>query len=202
MNWLPGGLSVVDPPLVLSQGIAGAFPGVIIPILAALTQWLNMKVTQRNQPQLDTSTQMGSTMSTMNTMMPIMSLFFTTTLPAGMGVYWISSALFRTLITLVIDKVIGKTSVEEIIEKNKDKAAAKAEKRGEQQAKLEAYASMNTRKISDIAKANRTENESVADKSNQKSKSSAPSGKSTKQSGEAGGQSISSIANMLKKRDD
>jgi YidC/Oxa1 family membrane protein insertase len=175
---------------------------VIIPILAALTQWLNMKVTQRNQPQLDTSTQMGSTMSTMNTMMPIMSLFFTTTLPAGMGVYWISSALFRTLITLVIDKVIGKTSVEEIIEKNKDKAAAKAEKRGEQQAKLEAYASMNTRKISDIAKANRTENESVADKSNQKSKSSAPSGKSTKQSGEAGGQSISSIANMLKKRDD
>ena len=202
MNWLPGGLSVVDPPLVLSQGIAGAFPGVIIPILAALTQWLNMKVTQRNQPQLDTSTQMGSTMSTMNTMMPIMSLFFTTTLPAGMGVYWISSALFRTLITLVIDKVIGKTSVEEIIEKNKDKAAAKAEKRGEQQAKLEAYASMNTRKISDIAKASRTENESVADKSNQKSKSSAPSGKSTKQSGEAGGQSIASIANMLKKRDD
>ena len=187
MNWLPGGLSVVDPPLVLSQGIAGAFPGVIIPILAALTQWLNMKVTQRNQP---------------NVTMPLMSAVFCFTLPAGMGVYWISSALFRTLITLVIDKVIGKTSVEEIIEKNKDKAAAKAEKRGEQQAKLEAYASMNTRKISDIAKANRTENESVADKSNQKSKSSAPSGKSTKQSGEAGGQSISSIANMLKKRDD
>lgn len=205
MNWLPGGLSVVDPPLVLSRGIAGAFPGVIIPILAALTQWLNMKVTQRNQPQLDTSTQMGSTMNTMNTMMPIMSLFFTTTLPAGMGVYWISSAVFRTLITLVIDKVLAKTDIDEIIEKNKDKAEAKAAKRGERQEKLEAYASMNTRKISDIAKANRTENESVADRKETKSsaqKNTASSGKNAKKGQDANGQSIASIANMLKKRDE
>ena len=207
MNWLPGGMSVVDPPLVLSQGIAGAFPGVIIPILAALTQWLNMKVTQRNQPQLDTSTQMGSTMSTMNTMMPIMSLFFTTTLPAGMGVYWISSALIRTVITLIVDKVIGKTSVEEIIEQNKEKAQKKAEKRSEQQEKLEAYASMNTRKISDIAKVNRTEQESAADrkeyskKSQTASSSADNSGKKAK-SGDGSGQSIADIANMLKRRSD
>lgn len=205
MNWLPGGLSVVDPPLVLSRGIAGAFPGVIIPILAALTQWINMKVTQRNQPQLDTSTQMGSTMNTMNTMMPIMSLFFTTTLPAGMGVYWISSSVFRTLITLVIDKVLARTDIDEIIEKNKDKAEAKAAKRGERQEKLEAYASMNTRKISDIAKASRTENESVADRKETKSsaqRNTASSGKGAKKGGDASGQSISSIANMLKKRDE
>ena len=207
MNWLPGGMSVVDPPLVLSQGIAGAFPGVIIPILAALTQWLNMKVTQRNQPQLDTSTQMGSTMSTMNTMMPIMSLFFTTTLPAGMGVYWISSALIRTVITLIVDKVIGKTSVEEIIEQNKEKAQKKAEKRSEKQEKLEAYASMNTRKISDIAKVNRTEQESAADrkeyskKSQTASSSADNSGKKAK-SGDGSGQSIADIANMLKRRSD
>ena len=207
MNWLPGGMSVVDPPLVLSQGIAGAFPGVIIPILAALTQWLNMKVTQRNQPQLDTSTQMGSTMSTMNTMMPIMSLFFTTTLPAGMGVYWISSALIRTVITLIVDKVIGKTSVEEIIEQNKEKAQKKAEKRSEQQEKLEAYASMNTRKISDIAKVNRTEQEGAADrkeyskKSQSASSSADNSGKKAK-SGDGSGQSIADIANMLKRRSD
>ena len=207
MNWLPGGMSVVDPPLVLSQGIAGAFPGVIIPILAALTQWLNMKVTQRNQPQLDTSTQMGSTMSTMNTMMPIMSLFFTTTLPAGMGVYWISSALIRTVITLIVDKVIGKTSVEEIIEQNKEKAQKKAEKRSEQQEKLEAYASMNTRKISDIAKVNRTEQEGAADrkeyskKSQTASSSADNSGKKAK-SGDGSGQSIADIANMLKRRSD
>ena len=207
MNWLPGGMSVVDPPLVLSQGIAGAFPGVIIPILAALTQWLNMKVTQRNQPQLDTSTQMGSTMSTMNTMMPIMSLFFTTTLPAGMGVYWISSALIRTVITLIVDKVIGKTSVEEIIEQNKEKAQKKAEKRSEKQEKLEAYASMNTRKISDIAKVNRTEQEGAADrkeyskKSQSASSSADNSGKKAK-SGDGSGQSIADIANMLKRRSD
>lgn len=208
MNWLPGGMSVVDPPLILSQGIAGAFPGVIIPILAALTQWLNMKVTQRNQPQLDTSTQMGSTMSTMNTMMPIMSLFFTTTLPAGMGVYWISSALIRTVITLVVDKVIGKTDVDEIIEKNKEKAAKKAEKRSEQQEKLEAYASMNTRKLSDIAKVNRSEQDSAADrkeytkKSQSASSASEKGGKNAKKSGDGNGQSIADIANMLKRRND
>ena len=206
MNWLPGGLSVVDPPVIFRNGFSGIFPGAAIPILACLSQWWNMKINSRGQ-QIDTSTQMGSTMNTMNTMMPLMSLFFTTTLPAGMGVYWIASSVFRSLITLVIDKILGKTDVEEIIEKNKEKAAAKAEKRGAQQEKLESYASMNTRKISDIAKVNRTENESVADRketksSAAKSKDTAASGKSSKQSGGAGGQSIASIANMLKKRDE
>ena len=146
-------------------------------------------------------------MKMMNTMMPLMSLFFTTTLPAGMGVYWIASSVFRSLITLVIDKILGKTDVDDIIEKNKEKAAEKAAKRGERQEKLEAYASMNTRKISDIAKANRTENESVADKkdtksSAPKSKDTTSSGKGSKQGGGANGQSIASIANMLKKRDE
>lgn len=206
MNSLPGGLSVSDAPVQFKNGIRGIFPGAVIPVLAWLTQWWNMKINSRGQ-QIDTSTQMGSTMNTMNTMMPLMSLFFTTTLPAGMGVYWIASSVFRSLITLVIDKILGKTDVDEIIEKNKEKAAEKAAKRGERQEKLEAYASMNTKKISDIAKANRTENESVADKkdtksSAPKSKDTTSSGKGSKQGGGANGQSIASIANMLKKRDE
>lgn len=207
MNWLPGGLNVVDSPVQFKNGISGIFPGAAIPVLAALTQWWNMKISMRNQPEIDTSTQVGSTMNTMNTMMPLMSLFFTTTLPAGMGVYWIASAVFRSLITLVINKILGNTNVEEIIEKNKDKAEAKAKKRGEQQEKLEAYASMNTRRLSDIAKANRTETESVADRkesktSASKNTASASSGSGAKKGGAEGGQSIAAIANMLKKRDE
>ena len=90
---------------------------------------------------------MGSTMNTMNMMMPLMSVFFCITLPSGMGIYWIASAVFRTIIYLFIDKFFNTKSVDDIIEANKEKAAKKAEKRGEQNAKLEEYAAMKTKNI-------------------------------------------------------
>ena len=102
MNWLPGGLSVSDTPIIFSGGLAGWFPGVLVPILAGLTQWLNLKVNQRYQTQMsgNDDNPMTSQMKTMNNIMPLMSVFFCTTLPAGMGVYWISSAAIRTVILL------------------------------------------------------------------------------------------------------
>ena len=63
MNSLPGGLSVSDAPVQFKNGIRGIFPGAVIPVLAWLTQWWNMKINSRGQ-QIDTSTQMGSTMNT------------------------------------------------------------------------------------------------------------------------------------------
>ena len=145
MNSIVGGLTISDPPVVFSNGITGIFPGVLIPILAAASQWVQMKVSTKNQ-KIDLESQMGSTMNTMNMMMPLMSLFFCTTLPAGIGIYWIASAVIRTIFYVIIDK-FSEQDPEQIIEANKEKAAMKAEKRKEQAEKLESYAAMNTRNI-------------------------------------------------------
>ena len=94
---------------------------------------------------------MGSSMKMMNYTMPLMSVFFCITLPTGIGVYWVASATFRTIIYIFIDK-FSHIDAEELIEKNKEKAAEKAAKRQEQQKQLESYAQMRTSKISDRAK--------------------------------------------------
>ena len=200
MNSLPGGLNIADAPVIFSKGISGIFPGVLIPILAG--------VSQRNQPKPDLDSTMGSTMNTMNMMMPLMSVFFCITLPSGMGLYWIASAVFRTIIYLFIDKFFNNKSVDEIIEANKEKAAKKAEKRGEQNAKLEEYAAMKTknidrRSISQIANTNKGDTDSkTAVKSSSGSSSSKGSKKVDKNSAEADKKSISGYAHMLNRHDD
>lgn len=210
MNSLPGGLNIADAPISFGNGVAGIFPGIIIPVLAGATQWANIKVSQRNQPKMDTSSTMGSTMNTMNTMMPLMSVFFCTTLPAGMGLYWIASAVFRTIIYLFVDKFFNSKSVDEIIEENKEKAAKKAEKRGEQNAKLEEYAAMKTKNIAPKKSISQLANTTVENKSNSNSSSakssSYSSGKANKKveknNEEEGKKSISGYAHMLKRHDD
>ena len=195
MNWLPGGLSVPDAPVVLSAGIRGIFPGVIIPILAAVTQYLSIKVMQRHQnaAMADESNAMAGQMKTMNSMMPLMSLFFCATLPAGIGIYWISSAVCRTVVTVIIEKFMGNIDVEEIVEANKEKAAKKASRRGEKQEKIDEYASLNTRSISKIAgrKVDHSERSETPAAENKASGVKSKDGSSER--------SIADIANMLKK---
>ena len=137
-----------------------------------------------------------------------MSVFFCITLPSGMGIYWIASAVFRTIIYLFIDKFFNTKSVDDIIEANKEKAAKKAEKRGEQNAKLEEYAAMKTknidrRSISQIANAGKGNGDAKAEK---KSESSNAGGKSSKKvdknNAEADKKSISGYAHMLNRHDD
>ena len=99
-------------------------------------------------------------------------------------------------------------SVDDIIEANKEIAAKKAEKRGEQNAKLEEYAAMKTknidrRSISQIANAGKGNGDAKAEK---KSESSNAGGKSSKKvdknNAEADKKSISGYAHMLNRHDD
>ena len=144
---LPGGLNIVDAPVTWSAGFSGIFPGILIPILAGVSQLWAIAVQQKDQPQSAGEGSMAGTMKTMNYMMPLMSVFFCITLPAGMGLYWIASAVFRTLITLLLRKTI-KIDATELLEKNKTKAAEKGEKRKAQYDRLDQYATMKTRGIS------------------------------------------------------
>jgi YidC/Oxa1 family membrane protein insertase len=115
------------------------FGAILIPLLAALTQWLNVKLMPQagdnnnnsNAASGDTGAAMQQSMKTMNMMMPLMSAFFCFTLPSGMGIYWIAGAVIRTIQQIFINKHIDKMDVDAMIEKNKEKAQAKAEKRKE-----------------------------------------------------------------------
>ena len=68
INTMPGGLNVMDAPVNFSQGISGIFPGILIPILAGVTQYLSVKITAAKQSKNSTpeQEQMASTMKTMN----------------------------------------------------------------------------------------------------------------------------------------
>lgn len=106
---------------------------VMIPLLSGLTQWLNTKLMpQQDQPSgNDEQSAMMSSMKTMNTVMPIMSMVFCLTLPVGLGIYWIASAVVRSLIQIATNRYMDKIDIETMIEKNLEKVNAKRVKQGQ-----------------------------------------------------------------------
>lgn len=70
-------------------------PLLLIPVLSGLTSWLLSKMSSSNSPQTSAAADGTNTAASMNKsmmlMMPIMSILFTFSLPAGVGLYWIVS---------------------------------------------------------------------------------------------------------------
>lgn len=123
---------------------------IAIPVLSAVTQWVNVMLMPKQETgngNGDMTDTMASSMKTMNMIMPIMSAFFCYTLPAGLGLYWISGSLVRSVQQVVINKHIDKMDLDEVIAKNADKSAKKMEKLEKNQAKLQQYANMNTKNM-------------------------------------------------------
>ncbi len=129
-----------------------------IPILSAVTQWINVKLMpqqntqQDNKNANDQQAAMMQSMKTMNMMMPIMSAIFCYTLPAGMGLYWVAGAVVRSIQQVVINKHIDKMDLDELIKNNEEKSKKKMEKAGVRAEQMAAYANMNTKNVSNISK--------------------------------------------------
>ncbi|MDO4939608.1 MAG: YidC/Oxa1 family membrane protein insertase [Lachnospiraceae bacterium] len=103
----------------------------LIPVLAGLTQWASTKfMTQNPATPDDDSNPAASSMKTMNVMMPIMSVFFCFTLPAGIGVYWIASAVVRTIIQIFINMKYKNIDVDKLVAENLEKTNKKRAKKG------------------------------------------------------------------------
>ncbi len=117
---------------------------VLVPILAYLSQVINMRMTPTASTG-DNADQMAKQMKTMNTLMPLMTLFFSFTVPVGLSIYWTAGAIVRTAQQIVLNKHFEKIDLDEIIEKNKEKAKAKQEKRGIQRERMMQAANMSTR---------------------------------------------------------
>lgn len=125
------GLNIAESPSnIMKRGGIMIVIALVIPFLAAFTQWLNVKLMPQAASN-DPNDQAANTMKTMNIMMPAMSAVFCFSLPSGMGLYWIIGAIVRIVQQIFINKHIDKMNIDEMIEKNKDKAKAKAEKRKE-----------------------------------------------------------------------
>lgn len=124
----------------------------MIPLLSYLSQVVNLKLMPTNDNS--GNDQMASQMKMMNTMMPFMSLFICFTVPVGLGLYWIMGSVVRIVQQFFLNKHFEKINLNDIIEKNKEKAEKKKEKRGIRQAQIYEAATMNTRSNSMASKAN------------------------------------------------
>lgn len=125
----------------------------LIPLFAYLTQVLNIKLMPQATSD-DANDQMAQQMKTMNRVMPLFSLIFTFTAPVGLGIYWIASALVRLVQQVAINKYFDSISMDDMIEKNREKAEKKAAKRREKmgvyQNQIYSAASMSTKRETNL----------------------------------------------------
>lgn len=80
-----------------------ADPYHILPIIAALTTFLQTKVIQSNA-----AAEQAQMMKVQQIMMPAMILFMGSAAPAGLVLYWITSNIFTIVQTIILQKVMNR----------------------------------------------------------------------------------------------
>lgn len=102
-----------------------------IPLLAGASQWysskLMMATTQTPQNDENPSANM---MKSMNVMMPLMSVFFCFTFATGIGLYWVAQSVFTIIQQVGINTYLKKVDIDDLVQKNVEKANKKRAKRG------------------------------------------------------------------------
>lgn len=102
----------------------------IIPVVAVLTTWISMRQSQKmsgakkddNKAADDSATAMNSMNKSMNLLMPVMTGFFTITLPSGLGLYWIASNIMQVVTQFILNAYFDKKEddfVVKVPEKNR-----------------------------------------------------------------------------------
>lgn len=151
------GINIANSPMNLIKSGWGdknfllIFAALLIPLISYGSQVLNIKL----MPNASTGAAGGDNdamarqMKTMNTVMPLFSLFMVFSVPVGLGIYWISGSVIRCIQQLVLNRYMKNLDLEVIIEKNKEKVKKKKEKQGIYESQIANAARMNTRKISE-----------------------------------------------------
>lgn len=145
------GISISETPMniimtgIKTGAIFAVIVAVLIPILAGITQYMSLKMVPQAANNDDNP--MAASMKTMNVMMPLLSVFMCFSFPSGMGLYWIASAVVRTIQQIVINKHLNKVPIEKLVEKNQKKAAKKREKKGVSANALNEMAQRNVKSI-------------------------------------------------------
>lgn len=121
VNSIFGDLNLAETPL------AKPFPGLIIPILSVIAQYIQTHLVMSKQ-KMNTEDPTMASMNMMNKVMPIMSGFICLGFPIGNGIYLVSSSVFRIIQQLLVNKSMDNMDVDAEIEKNMAKAQKKREK--------------------------------------------------------------------------
>ena len=152
------GLNIADMPWnYIKAAFAGgaillAVVAVLIPFLAWLTQVLNLKLMPQAESQNGEQNAMMNSMKTMNTVMPIMSAIFCFTFPVGLGIYWIASAVVRSVQQVIINRHMDKIKIDDLINENMKKMEKKREKAGLPPQKITTQAHQNVKSINKVEK--------------------------------------------------
>ena len=137
------GINLATPPFTGFNHITIAW---IIPILAGLTQWISTKLIS-NLQQVDQDAPGASMMNSMMITMPLMSVFFCFTLPAGIGIYWVVQGIILIFQQMFVNSYMKKVDMDELIRKNVEKMNKKRAKKGLPPAKINQNAAVNLKSI-------------------------------------------------------
>lgn len=158
MNYFLG-INIAETPMsMFKSALAATAVGmmiiaVLIPILAGASQWLSAVIMQKTSASTnknDKDNQMMQQMNMMMKIMPLMSVVMCFSMPAGLGIYWITSAVVRTIQQVVVNKSLNKKSIDDIVKENVEKAAKKRASKKEVESKtLNQMAQRSTRNIED-----------------------------------------------------
>ena len=146
-------LNISDTPLdIIRSGFAShsyliIVLAILIPVISYLTQVLNIKLMPTAATAGGDNDAMAQQMKMMNRTMPLFSLVMCFTVPVGLGIYWIASAVVRSIQQYFLNKHFDKIDLNEIIAKNQEKAKKRREKMGISEKQISNAAHMNTRQV-------------------------------------------------------
>lgn len=120
---------------------------ILIPILSGVTQYISVRVSQGKSNQDDSDNPAAASMKMMNIFMPIMSAFIAFSVPAGLGLYCIATAVIQTIIQICINRYYDKLGVDEIVRRNVEQRNKKRAKKGLPPEKIAKNATTSTKKI-------------------------------------------------------
>ena len=150
-----GVLNIADQPLsyIKTGSLILIIAALAIPLLSWATQMLNLKLMPQAATQNgnDDNNAMASSMK-MNTVMPLMSAFFCFTFPVGLGIYWIASAVVRSIQQLLINRHLNKMNIDDLVNENMRKMEAKRAKEGLPPQKITNQAHQSAKNINKVEK--------------------------------------------------
>jgi len=109
------GVNLVDTP---NQLVKLGGTGMIIALMVPVLVWVStviyskytMAQTQATQSPKDGNDQQQKTMNTMNMVLPLMTAFFSYTMPCGLALYWIAGNLIMLVQQVVVTKMLDSKS--------------------------------------------------------------------------------------------
>lgn len=134
------GINIAETPMSMFKAsiaagtIGMAIVAVMIPLLAGISQFISAKVAQKATSSNNKNDKDNAMMQQMNMMlkiMPLISVFMCFSMPSGLGLYWITSAVVRTVQQFFVNKYLDKKSIDDMVKANVEKAAKKRKNKKE-----------------------------------------------------------------------